>query len=77
MKFEIGAKYKLIRKNGEEAARTFTVEKVSHKNMAVMVKGGIHGIFKITVDRKGNEMIALGMSDRNYLNPCATDRVIG
>lgn len=72
-RFEVGAEYKLIRQNGEEAVRTFTVEKISHKKMAIMVKGGIHGIFNMTLDRKGNEMISLGMSDRNYICPCATD----
>lgn len=75
MKFEIGAEYKLIKKNGEEAVRTFTVEKISHKKMAIMVKGGIHGIFNITLSNKGDEMISLGMCDRNYLNPCATDKI--
>ena len=75
MKFEIGAEYKLYRKNGTEAVRSFKVEKISHKNMAIMVKGGIHGIFKIFTDKKGNEMISLGMEDRNYLCPCATDKI--
>lgn len=71
--FQIGAEYKLIKRNGEEAVRTFTVEKISHKKMAVMVKGGIHGIFNMKLDNKGNEMIVLGMADRNYLCPCSTD----
>lgn len=71
--FIIGAEYKLIKRNGEEAVRTFTVEKISHKKMAIMVKGGIHGVFNMTLDRKGNETILLGMADRNYLCPCATD----
>lgn len=71
--FEIGKEYKLIRKNGEIAQRTFTVEKISHKNMAIMVKGGIHGVFNMSLSNKGDEMISLGVNDRNYLNPCATD----
>ena len=72
-KFEIGKEYKLIKKNGEEAMRNFTVVKVSHQKMAIMVKGGISGIYNMTTDKKGNEMISLGMNDRNYLCPCSTD----
>lgn len=74
-KFEIGAEYKLIKRNGELAARTFTVEKISHKKMAIMVKGGIHGIFNMTTDNKGNELIIIGMNDRNYLCPSAADKI--
>ena len=75
MNFEIGAEYKLIKRNGEEAVRTFTVEKISHKKMAIMVKGGIHGIFNMKLDNKGNEMIILSMNDHNYLCPSATDKI--
>ena len=73
MKFEAGKEYKLFNHNGEESVRTFTVVKVSHKNMAIMVKGGIHGIFNMTISHNGDEMISLGMSDRCHLCPCATD----
>ena len=72
-KFHPGHEYKLYKKSGEEAVRTFTVEKVSHNKLAVMVKGGIHGIFNMKVSRGGDEMILLGMSDRNYLNPSSKD----
>lgn len=73
MKFEIGKEYKLIKRNGETAVKTFTVEKISHKNMKVLVKGGIHGVFDLRIDKNGDEMISLGMIQRNYLNPFATD----
>lgn len=72
-KFQPGHEYKLYRKSGEEAVRTFTVEKVSHSKMAIMVKGGIRGIYKMKISRDGDEMILLGMDDRNYLNPSAKD----
>lgn len=73
--FHAGSEYKLIRKNGELAARTFFVEKVSHKNLAIKVKGGINGIFNLKIANDGNEMIMLGMNDRNYLNPSSADIV--
>lgn len=72
-RFHPGVEYKLIKKSGELGQRTFTVVKVAHSKMAIQVKGGISGIYRMTKDNKGNEMIALGMSDRNYLNPCSTD----
>ena len=72
--FHIGAEYKLLCKDGSEAVRTFVVTNLSHKNMAIKVKGGINGIYDI---RKSgdHEIILLGMKDRNYLNPSSKDVV--
>ena len=41
--------------------------------MAIMVKGGISGVYNMKLSNKGDEMILLGMNDRNYLNPMASD----
>lgn len=70
--FHIGDEYKLLCRDGSEAVRTFVVVNLSHKNMAIKVKGGINGIYDI---RKSgdHEMIPLGMKDRNYLNPSSKD----
>jgi len=70
--FRIGAEYKLLRKDGSEAVRTFTVTNISHKNMAIQVKGGINGIYSIK-QSGDHEVILLGMKDRNYLNPSSKD----
>ena len=72
-KFHKGAEYKLFRKSGEVADRTFTVVDISHKQMRIKVSGGINGIKDFKVSRDGNELITLGMNDRNYLNPSSTD----
>lgn len=70
--FHIGDEYRLLCRDGSEAVRTFTVTNISHKNMAIKVKGGINGIYDI---RKSgdHEIIPLGMKDRNYLNPSSKD----
>ena len=70
--FHIGAEYKLIRKSGEEAVRTFTVTNLSQKNKAIQVKGGISGIYSIK-DSGDQQILLLGMKDRNYLNPSSKD----
>ena len=59
-------------RDGSEAVRTFVVVNLSHKNMAIKVKGGINGIHDI---RKSgdHEIIPLGMKDKNYLNPSSKD----
>lgn len=74
-KFEAGKEYKTIKKNLEVGVRTFRVEKVSHKNMAVMVSGAINGIYNMKIDNEGNEFICLGMSNKDYCNPNATDEL--
>lgn len=75
MRFETGKEYKTIKKNMEIGTRTFTVIRVSHKNMAVEVRGAINGIYKMSINNQGNEMILLGVGDRNYCNPMATDEI--
>ena len=73
-KFKKGAEYKLYRKSGEEAQRTFTVVDISHKQMLIKVKGGINGVHSFKVSNTGDaEIITLGMNDRNYLNPSSKD----
>lgn len=72
--FEIGKEYKLYRKDLTEAKRTFFVDKISRKNEAIQVHGGINGIFRIK-ESKGCELILLGMNDRNYINPSSDDVV--
>lgn len=73
MKFEVGKEYKTIKRNLEVGIRTFTVTRISHKNMAVEVKGAINGIYNMSIDRNGNEIICLTIGNTQYCNPCATD----
>ena len=70
--FQLGAEYKLYRRSGEEAVRTFKVINLSQKNKAIKVKGGINGIFNIK-DSTDCQILLLGMGDRNYLNPSSKD----
>ena len=75
--FQLGYYYKLYRKDGSDAVRTFRVINLSQKNKAIKVKGGINGIFKIKDSNKGDEQILLlGMGDRNYLSPSSKDIII-
>lgn len=71
-KFQLGAEYKLYRKNGEDAVRTFKVINLSQKNMAIKVKGGVNGIYRIK-DSGDCQILLLGMNDRNYLSPSSKD----
>ena len=73
MKFEVGKEYKTIRKNGEVGVRTFKVERITRKNWAIQVSGAINGIYPLKIGNNGVEYIALGLGDRNYENPFATD----
>lgn len=70
--FQLGAEYKLYRKDGEDAVRTFKVINLSQKNKAIKVKGGINGIFNIK-DSNDCQILLLGMNDRNYLSPSSKD----
>lgn len=72
-KFEVGKEYKTIKKNLEVGIRTFTVTRVSHKNLAVEVKGAINGIYRMKIGNDGSEIILLGLGERNYCNPSAKD----
>ena len=76
VKFEKGKEYKTIRKNGDVGVRTFTVEKISRKNMKVLLKGAINGVYDLKVDEFTNtEFIVLGFN-KDYCNPVSTD-IIG
>ena len=72
--FELGAEYKLYRKDMTLAKRTFRIINMSRKNMAVKVKGGINGIYRFKKSN-GCEVILLGLDDRNYCNPTSDDLI--
>lgn len=54
MKFEVGKEYKTIKRNLEVGIRNFKVEKISRKNMMVLLSGAINGVYPLKVDNEGN-----------------------
>lgn len=70
--FKLGAEYKLYHKDMTEAVRTFKVVKLSQKNKAIQVSGGINGIYSIK-DSGDHQILMLGMKDKNYCNPSSKD----
>lgn len=75
-KFTVGAEYKTIRKSGEIGVRTFKVEKRSNKHMKLLLSGAIDGVYDFNIKEDGEEYIKLGMGDRNYCNPYASDIIL-
>jgi hypothetical protein len=73
-KFKKGAEYKLLRRGGNDAKRTFEVLGISHSVMKIQIKiiGRVE-VFDLKVDYKGIEYISLGCGFPMYENPSAID----
>lgn len=68
------AEYKLFKRNGEEAVRTFKVLGINHSQMKIQIEIiGKVVVCDLKEDYKGVEYISLGFNFPMYENPSATD----